>query len=111
MLRMYRDEEHPDIGLFGDKGMTTLSKDDILAALKDKYSLDGLEVCRLGGIDPRREELCKLLHFAGEVGACGEGQTSQGSAEGHGHEVADAPGGGPTKKLKTDNKASKVSFD
>ena len=43
----------------------TLSKECL--DLLQKFSIDGLELCRLGNINPVPECLCKLVFFAGQV--------------------------------------------
>ena len=64
ILKRYRDEEDPDMGSVGDKAYETLSKAECLEMLKD-HGIDGLELCRMGNINPLPEFLCKLTFFAG----------------------------------------------
>ena len=51
ILKSYRDQEDPDMGLIEDKPYETLSKKECLDLLQ-KFSIDGLELCRLGHINP-----------------------------------------------------------
>ena len=66
ILKRYTDEKDPDMGSVGDKAYETLSKAECLEMLKN-HGIDGLELCRMGNINPLPECLCKLTFFAGQV--------------------------------------------
>ena len=65
LLELYREEENPDLSESMCEGdnVTTLAKDEIINRMTS-LNVDVLKTCRLGLIDPARENLCKLLHFA-----------------------------------------------
>ncbi len=117
ILKRFRDKENPELGCFKGNDITTLSKSELLEAL-DGHRVDGLDLCRLGGIDPRREELCKLLHFAGqfadEQSQCERDQLSArpGSPEaGTSSGVASAVSAKAKKRKVSEVKGDNVSND
>ena len=63
ILERYKDIEDPDMGLLNGKAYETLSKDECLEELK-KFRINGLNLCRLGNINPLPENLCKMVFFA-----------------------------------------------
>ena len=54
ILRMFRDTEDPEMGCVDGKAFETLSKTECLGIIK-KYGVNGLELCRMGIIDPSQE--------------------------------------------------------
>lgn len=62
VLELYREDSDPEISELDGKALSTFSKEECLAEL-EKRGIDGLKLCRLGLIDPRPEELCKLVHY------------------------------------------------
>ena len=73
ILRMFRDTEDPEMGCVDGKAFETLSKSECLDII-GKYGVNGLELCRMGNIDPSPEFLCRLAFFTGQV--CPEMGTS-----------------------------------
>ncbi len=63
-----RDNQDPDLGSVDGKHLSTLSKIELMAEF-EKRGLNADELCRIGGIEPQQENLCRLLHFQMEVGS------------------------------------------
>ena len=66
ILTRFRDVEDPDMGSWGDKPYETLSKSECMEILST-YNINGLELCRIGNINPVPETLCKLAFFASQI--------------------------------------------
>ena len=66
ILKLFRDSEDPEMGTVDGKAFETLSKAECLEVIS-KYGVNGLELCRMGNIDPLPEFLCKLAYFTGHV--------------------------------------------
>ncbi|MES9884565.1 MAG: hypothetical protein ABW185_27285 [Sedimenticola sp.] len=68
VLREYREDECPSLGKTkSGVSLSTLSKDELLHE-GEGIGMDVLEICRLGSIDPSREEIAKLVHFGIQLG-------------------------------------------
>lgn len=63
ILDLYRDNVDPELNNLKGKCLSTFSKEECLTELKD-LKVDGLKLCRIGGIDPSPEYLCRILHYA-----------------------------------------------
>ena len=50
VLKRFRDEEDPEMGLYEDKPYETLSNAQCIQIL-EKHGIDALEMCRLGNIN------------------------------------------------------------
>lgn len=98
ILGMYRDNSDPELSVLDGQALSTLSKEECLNELK-KVNVDGLQLCRLGLIDPRPEELCKLVHYARSITEEEpQAGTSKGGAEKEKRESSAEP---PEKKQRT----------
>ena len=51
ILGMYRDDSDPELSERDGQALSTLTKEECLNELK-KVNIDGLQLCRLGLIDP-----------------------------------------------------------
>ena len=78
VLELYREDSDPEICDLDGKALSTFSKEESLAEL-EKRGIDGLKLFRLGLIDPRPEELCKLVHYA--VGLNDDGHVKEKDTE------------------------------
>ncbi len=90
--RRFREDCDPTLGKLNDRCLSTFNASDCVRELL-KLNIDGEKLCRLGGIEPRAETLCKLLHFAMEVS---EDNTILQVAEGSNQPP-------PAKKAKVDD--------
>lgn len=68
ILEKFRDIDDPELSELNGNTVSILSKDECVEELK-KRKIDALKLCKIGGIDPRTENLCKILHFAMELEA------------------------------------------
>ena len=66
ILRHFRDHEDPDMGEIDGKAFEVLSKAECLDIIK-RHGIDGLDLCRMGNIDPIPKLLYKLAFFTGQV--------------------------------------------
>ena len=62
ILKMFRDNEDPEMGYVDAKAFETLSKTECLKII-NKYGINGIKLCRMGNIDPSPECLCRLAYF------------------------------------------------
>jgi len=67
ILKRFRSEECPTLTSLDGSPISTITKDEALKCLSDKCDVDGIELCRLGAIEPCHGNIVKLLHFAMEV--------------------------------------------
>ena len=65
LLGKYRND-NPELKQIEAKCLSTFSKEELMGELK-KWSIDGSVLCRIGGIIPLSEYLCRLVHYAMEM--------------------------------------------
>ena len=66
ILKKFRENEDPTLGQIDGKSIETFNKEELIKEAK-KRGVDPLNLCNLGAIDPRQENLCVILHYAEEV--------------------------------------------
>lgn len=66
ILKKFRGNDNPELLKVSGTSIETLSKDEIIVEL-EKLGINGVELCSLGAIDPRQENLAVLLHYAVEI--------------------------------------------
>ena len=66
ILKKFRENEDPTLGQIDGKSIETLHKEELIKEAK-KRGVDPINLCNLGAIDPRQENLCVILHYAEEV--------------------------------------------
>lgn len=54
--------DDPELKQIEAKCLSTFSKEELMGELK-KWSIDGSVLCRIGGIIPLSEYLCRLMHY------------------------------------------------
>ena len=96
-LKKFRDNEDPELRKISGKNIETLGKEEILKEL-EKCGVNGVELCALGAIDPRQENLAVLLHYALDVKETQSPGTSK-----------ETEGEPPAKRQKASTEKSEVS--
>lgn len=99
ILKKFRENDDPELLKVSGKSIETLSKDEIIVEL-EKLGINGVELCSLGAIDPRQENLAVLLHYAVEI--------KNAPSPGTSREPTDSEP--PAKVQKTSHERSDVSL-
>lgn len=97
VLKKFRGNDDPELSKVDGKSIETLSKEELMKHL-EQCGINGGELCDLGAIDPRQENLAALLHYALEVKEAQAPGTSGVTAKKPDEEP-------PAKKVKTTDKS------